>query len=386
MNNAEQSQAHHEPFVNLSDSAVPPRVVDVSVILPTFNEAENIRTMILAVQGVFGDTFHYEIIVVDDDSPDETWRLVDELAAADARIRCNRRVDRKGLSSAIVDGLSQAEGQRLVVMDADGQHDQKLVPQLVAALDQAEIAVASRYIDGGSVAGWGLIRRWGSTTMSTITRLVLGIAVTDPMSGFFAIRREVFHGLAKQLRPRGYKALLEIIYRAPKARITEIPLIFGVRQGGKSKLGANTVTDLLVSLVELRTGRLISGRFLRYAAVGVSGVAIQYAAFFLIVQSMTEQLSLALAILVAMLSNYLVNNMWTFRDRALNGMALIMGFLRFLVVSGVGAFINHSVTIRFSDMTDLSLTYSMLVGIIIATTWNYHLNRGITWRLWERGE
>ncbi|MDA3959716.1 MAG: glycosyltransferase family 2 protein [Planctomycetota bacterium] len=363
-----------------------PHGVAVSVVVPSFNEANTIRALILAVQMVLRDQPNYEIIVVDDNSPDGTWRLVEAMALDDARIRCHRRVDRKGLASAIVDGLSQADGQCLVVMDADLQHDPNVIPQLVASLDEHPVVVASRYVSGGSVAGWNRTRRWGSMAMSWLSRRILGLQVSDPLSGYFAMRRELFHEVAGQLRPRGYKALLEILYRAKCEAVGEVPLVFKLRQAGVSKLGWNTVCDLLVSLLELRSGRVISQRFIQYGLIGASGVLVQIGLYLLFRGQLGIELALALAILCAMVSNYLLNNWWTFGDRSMAGAALGWGFVRFAAVSTVGAVINHSLTIRSHDVMGIDVVLTSFIGIAVATVWNYQLNSGLTWRMWERSE
>ena len=174
-----------------------------SIILPTFNERENVHQMVEALRRVFGERENWEVIVVDDDSPDRTWELVQELGAVDTRIRCYRRLDRRGLSSAIVDGLSLGVGERLLVMDADFQHDIERVPALLAALDGAEIAVGSRYREGGGVGEWSGARIAMSKLATYASRLVLRLTSSDPMSGFFAVRRESFLRVAPRLNPRG---------------------------------------------------------------------------------------------------------------------------------------------------------------------------------------
>jgi dolichol-phosphate mannosyltransferase len=229
----------------------------VSVVLPTFNESANIKTIIAAIHAALGGTRHYEIIVVDDDSPDGTWQLVDEISSKDRRVQCVRRIDKKGLASAIIDGLSLGNGAALVVMDADLQHDPSLLPAMIASLDNSDITIASRYVEGGTTGSWGGIRLWGSRTVTMLSRYILGIKATDPLSGFFAIRRELFQAMAADLRPRGFKALLDILVHAPGAIVHEIPLRFGERHGGKSKLGISTVFDLCCSLIELRTGHIL---------------------------------------------------------------------------------------------------------------------------------
>lgn len=362
----------------------PCRSIALSVILPTYQEAENIVAAVRAVQVVLRHSASYEIIVVDDDSPDGTWSLVDGLAADDGRIRCHRRLDRRGLASAIVEGMAQGEGAVLAVMDADLQHDPSVLPDLVAALDGAEIAVASRYASGGTVAGWNPLRRLGSRLCTWLCRRTLGLTVSDPLSGFFALRREVFHRIAPCLQPRGYKALLEILYRAGGVRVVELPLRFAPRVAGHSKLGAATVSDLVWSLLELRSGRTITRRFVRYCLVGLSGVGVQLAAFLALNRWLADEPALAMAIAMAMLSNFVCNNHWTFADRRLDGRLVVLGLLRFILVSGVGAAISHALAIRAHQISGWPTFWTSLIGITVATVWNYQLNSGLTWGLWRR--
>ncbi|MEM1206369.1 MAG: polyprenol monophosphomannose synthase [Acidobacteriota bacterium] len=242
-----------------SEPLVPrPADVAVSVVLPTFNEAENVQAVVFAVQRALRGVPSHEILVVDDDSPDGTWRIARDLGQVDDRIRCVRRLHERGLASAIFDGLRRAKGDVLVVIDADFQHDPEVIPNLVAALKRADLAVASRYTAGGAMASWSSTRRFMSRLATSLGRWALGLPVADPMSGFFAIRRPTFRGVEDRLRPRGFKALLEILSKARNASVTEVPYTFGPRRAGTSKLGAGVMLDYLLSLIELRSRSWLS--------------------------------------------------------------------------------------------------------------------------------
>jgi dolichol-phosphate mannosyltransferase len=359
-----------------------------SVVLPTYNERESLPRAIAAVRQALAGREDWEVIIVDDDSPDRTWELAQELGASDARIRCYRRVDRRGLSSAIIDGLSLGTGERLLVMDADLQHDATKIPALLAALDDADIASGTRYADGGSTGQWSR-RRLALSKLATVAcRLVLGIRASDPMSGFFAIRRQAFMAVAPRLNPRGYKIFMELLHVLRPARVGEVPYVFSPRVAGVSKLSGQVIWDFALSLAELFTRRLISARFLKYALVGLSGVAVQYAAFFLIWRQMVgDEVGTALAIACAALSNYLCNNSWTFHDRAHRSFAdMTRGVVLFLAISGTGALINQSVTWYLHDKRALMLSLAMAAGIVVATVWNYYLNLDLTWRGHARPE
>ncbi|MBI2117271.1 polyprenol monophosphomannose synthase [Candidatus Peregrinibacteria bacterium] len=209
----------------------------LSLILPTYNEAENLPDLLEEIEGAMDD-ISFEIIVVDDDSPDRTWEVAGLLAEDRPYLRVLRRVGRRGLSSAVLEGFRMARGDILVVMDSDGQHDPLLLPRLYAAvLDTAGIAIGSRYVPGGSVEGWARARHAASYIATGLAWLVCPRRVRDPMSGFFAMDRRLFLSIHERLHPRGFKILLEILAAIPHGTcVKEIPLVFRVRRKGKSKL------------------------------------------------------------------------------------------------------------------------------------------------------
>ena len=360
-----------------------------SIILPTFNERENLADCVEAVRQAMGPRTDWEIIVVDDNSPDRTWELAEQLGEQDPRVRVYRRIDRKGLSSAIVDGLAMAAGQRLLVTDADMQHDIRKIPELLAALDTAEVSVGSRYVGGGGISDWAAHRRFASKMATRACHMLLRVRVTDPMSGFFAIRRGIFERIAPQLNPRGYKILMEILHWHGKPeRVAEVAYVFNPRRAGESKLSSGVIWDYGLSLLELASRRFISARFLKYAVVGVSGIAVQFLAFHVLwAHLMAESPAIAAAIVTAALSNYLLNNLWTFHDRQHRGLrALVAGAATFMVISGTGAIINHAVALDLRTTFNTQVDVAMLAGIIMATAWNYLLNRSFTWSFQDKPE
>ncbi|HEX3134867.1 MAG TPA: glycosyltransferase family 2 protein [Planctomycetota bacterium] len=363
--------------------------IDATIILPTYNERENIPHAIAAITAAMskqqGD---WEILVVDDNSPDRTWELVEEIGKRDERVRCYRRIDRKGLSTAIVDGLSLGRGERLLVADADLQHDLSKIPELLAALERAPIFIGTRYVGGGGTSEWSKRRLALSRLATFLCRAVLGIRCSDPMSGYFAIRRTSFRTIAPQLNPRGYKLLMELLYQLRSSPVGEVPYVFSPRVAGESKLSAGVAWDFVLSLAELLSRRLISARFVKYAAVGLSGVAVQYGTFYLVWrQVVAAEGATALAIATAACSNYLINNGWTFRDRRHRGaVELLRGMVLFGAISGTGALINQAVTWYLHDKHAIDLALTMAVGILVATVWNYFLNLDLTWRGHARPE
>lgn len=360
--------------------------ITVTVVLPTYNERDNIAAAVAAVSAALASAvWSWEILVVDDDSPDRTWDVVDHLG--DPRVRCYRRLDRKGLSSAIVDGLSLGRGDRLVVADADLQHDLTRIPALVGALDHHAMAVGTRYAAGGGTSGWSRRRLTMSRTATVACQVALGIRCSDPMSGFFAIRRSAFQELAPRLNPRGYKLLMELLYALRPNSVGEVPYVFSPRRAGDSKLSTQVMWDFALSLLELLSRRLISARFVKYALVGLSGVAVQYGTFyFLWRQVLADEAATATAIASAACSNYLINNWWTFRDRQHQGYDLVRGLLLFVLISGTGALINQAVTWYLHDRHTIDLMLTMAIGIAVTTVWNYFLNLDLTWRGHARPE
>jgi len=220
-----------------------------SLVLPTYNEAENVPRCVEAVCNVLADR-EYEIIVADDDSPDRTWEVAEGLG--NPHVRVLRRTADRGLSPAVVEGFEFAHGDRLGVMDADMQHDESILPQMVDALDTAEFVIGSRAVPGGGYGDWSLARRFSSWGAATMARVILGVKLSDPMAGYFALRRDVFERARKQLSPKGFKIMLEIFCLARPSPFTEIGYTFRRRQAGESKVSAKVAREYVRSLFELR--------------------------------------------------------------------------------------------------------------------------------------
>jgi len=361
-------------------------VVEVSVIVPTYNESRNIPILCGQIaQALAGRS--YEIVLVDDDSPDQTWRVGEELSA-NHPIRVFRRIGKRGLSSAIVDGFTAAHGEALVVIDADLQHDASIIPRLVDGLAQCEVAVGTRYAGGGGTGTWGAGRLALSRSATWSVRRLLGVPTSDPMSGFFALRRDVFQRVAPLLRPRGYKILLEILHRARVTAVHEEPYVFANRQHGASKLDSGVLLDCAAALWELRLGDYIPLRFVKYCTIGTVGLGVQLVSLDLLrripaLHSDDARAATAIAIAIAMLGNYVLNDIWTFRTlrhRTLGGW--LEGLVRFALVCSTGALISWSVAqgMRLATGGVMNIYFSSLIGVAVATMWNYVLNRQFTWK------
>lgn len=229
----------------------------LSIILPTFNEAKNLPELLKRIVQVMGKAT-YEVIVVDDDSPDKTWQIGEELAKTHLFLKVIRRVGRRGLSSAVVEGFDAAKGDVLMVMDSDLQHDPQLINQLAAAVTKgADIAVASRYMKGGSVGEWVTGRRLLSKTATWLTRKIPPVDVSDPMSGFFALKKSVYQHARPMLRPSGFKILFEILGHLPsKTKSQDVPLVFSARLHGESKLSIAVELQFIWQLVRIALFRI----------------------------------------------------------------------------------------------------------------------------------
>ncbi|TSC58907.1 MAG: dolichol-phosphate mannosyltransferase [Candidatus Peregrinibacteria bacterium Greene0416_19] len=365
----------------------------LSLILPTFNEAQNLPELLPKVQQALGSV-PYEIIIVDDDSPDRTWEVAREMGKADPGIRVIRRVGRWGLSSAVIEGFLTATGDMFVVMDADGQHDPSIVTKLMQALEEgAGIAIGSRYVEGGGVVGeWDERRAMLSRIATRLAIRLCRVKVKDPMSGFFAIRRDVFEDALPRLNPKGFKILLDLlIHIRPHTRVWEIPFTFGVRAHGESKLSRRVQIEFIEYLYEAVLGRFLPLTFVQYCIVGAMGVAVHLAAYALMGWMLTGDLTPtpaqdSRAFLLAMLGgieaaivfNFILNNAWTFARARLRGWRAILGFLRFNAACAFGALASYSVTL-FLFALGFGFV-SVFVGALVGVIWNYTMNRVFTWR------
>lgn len=231
----------------------------ISLVLPTYNEAANITALIENIDGVLQATPH-EIIVVDDNSPDGTWKVAESLSRKYPALRVLRRIGRKGLSSAVVEGFDMARGDILAVMDADGQHDAMLLHTMIASIKAgADLAIGSRYVPGGSVGEWVRDRRIISSAGTLVAASLSVVRVSDPLGGFFALRSDVYRTIRGRLRPTGFKILLEILANLPRTtRVAEIPLVFRMRLHGQSKLSLRIHCEFLCQAIRLASRRLFS--------------------------------------------------------------------------------------------------------------------------------
>jgi dolichol-phosphate mannosyltransferase len=357
-----------------SPSAIPAPALNLTVVAPTFNERGNIRPLVDRLERALGEVA-WQVIFVDDDSPDGTAEVVNAIARVDRRVACLHRIGRRGLAGAVLEGVMASAAPFVAVIDADLQHDETLLPAMLEALneDRADLVIGSRYLDrAGFPEGLSPIRRVGSRIAAWLGRRVLKAQISDPVSGFFMIRREAVEAVAPRLSREGFKILFDIIASQPEPlRVLELPYAFARRQSGESKLDRRVVVEYLGLLLARLSGNLVPPRALMFGLVGASGVLVDLAVLRL---GLTFHLHIALAQTIAaataMTSNFLINNAVTYRDRRLTGMRLLIGYLRFCALCGVGLIANVAVTAlvyRHAPVWWLA----GVAGALFGAVWNY---------------
>jgi dolichol-phosphate mannosyltransferase len=326
----------------------------------------------------------WEVVFVDDNSPDETWNAVRELANADSRVRCIRRIGRRGLSGACIEGILASSAPYAAVMDADLQHDETQLPKMLSLLQggQAELVVGSRYVEGGSAASFDRQRAGFSAFATSIAKRVLGVAIADPMSGFFMIRRDRFEQLAPKLSTQGFKILLDIVASAGgRLKTVEVPFTFGSRLHGESKLDSMVALDFLGLVLAKFTNDAVSLRFLLFAMVGGIGLFVHLGTLFLALTAFGWPFPEAQAAgaFVAMTSNFILNNFLTYRDQRLKGLAILRGLLAFYLVCSVGLFANVGVAFSVYDQEPI-WWLAGAAGALMGVVWNYAMSGLFVWR------
>jgi dolichol-phosphate mannosyltransferase len=368
------------------DLETPPQVSNLpqlSVVVPTFNERDNVTVLYRRLEATLVG-IPWEVVFVDDNSPDGTWEVVRALARQDSRVRCIRRVGRRGLSGACIEGILASSAPYAAVIDADLQHDETQLPKMVGLLQrgEAELVVGSRYIEGGSADSFDKGRAGASQLATEVARRVLKVAIADPMSGFFMIRRDKFEQLAPRLSTQGFKILLDIVATAGgNLRTVEVPFTFGSRQHGESKLDSMVALDFLGLVLAKLTNDVVSLRFLLFAMVGSIGLVVHLTALFIALEIFQAPFAEAQAAgaLVAMTSNFILNNFLTYRDQRLKGFAILGGLLLFYLVCSVGLFANVGVAFSVYDQEPI-WWLAGAAGALMGVVWNYAMSGLFVWR------
>ncbi len=356
--------------------------IDFSVVIPTFNEKDNINELIRRVSAAL-DGISWEVIFVDDDSPDGTSSVAKQLSRTEPRVRCIQRLGRRGLSSACIEGMLSSSAKYVAVMDADLQHDPALLRTMYEELqaDSADLVIGSRYTSGGSVGQWDDKRLAISQTATKLASLIMHQPVADPMSGFFAMKRGAFDACAKQLSSLGFKILLDILASSSeKLRVKEIPFTFGLRVAGESKLSSNVAWEFMLLLLDKMFGKYVPVRFLAFAGIGVIGIGVHFLTLTTLFKlaGLSFMIGQAGATIIAILFNYTVNNLITYAGASLRGTKWLKGLLSFYLICGVGAAANVGVS-SYLFNNQLSWALAALAGIALSAVWNYAVSARYTW-------
>jgi dolichol-phosphate mannosyltransferase len=358
-------------------------VPELTVVVPTYNEAPNVEALVTRVDSALRDTVEYELLFVDDNSPDGTAAVAQRLAKA-YPVRVIVRTEDRGLAQSVSEGFRQARGDLVAVIDADLQHPPERLPDLVAkARNGADVVVGSRYEAGGGVEGWTLNRKLVSRGARLLAYMVTPTSrkSTDPLSGFFLVRKSAIEGVV--LRPVGYKILLEILVRGRANRVEAVPYMFADRTAGESKYGLREQWNYLRHLARLAPADPGLRRFVKFCIVGGSGVLVNMGLLWLLteVAGLFYLVSSVVAVETAIVNNFVWNDVWTFHDRRRPGRAeRLKRLARFNAVSVGGLGINVAVLWLLTEQLGMHYLVSNLFGIAAATLWNFFMNAVWTWR------
>lgn len=393
-----------EGFLQVTTALPQSAGVLLSLVIPTYNESGNVAKIVAQLTQLL-DNFipeNYELVLVDDDSPDLTWQVAQKLTAKYPLLRVMRRQTERGLSSAVIRGWQVARGEILGVIDADLQHPPEVLIELLkATLDGADLAVASRHVEGGGVSDWSIVRRFlsrGAQLLGLVLCPTVVGRVSDPMSGYFMVRRSAIAG--PKLNPLGYKILLEVIGRGSIGKIAEAGYVFKERDSGESKVTWKQYIDYLGHLIRLRSSRqnphqhrqskraFPTQRLVRYGLIGVSGIFVDMAFFYLLTEiaGLGLILSKIVAAEIAIVSNFLWNDAWTFADvtqRQKGWRPRLKRLLKFNIICLVGLILDVALLKLFYHLVfGDSLKYiANLIAIGFAAIWNFWINVKLSWRV-----
>src|SRR3984893_835707 len=357
--------------------------IELAVVIPTLNERDNITALVDRLDAVLAG-IRWAAVFGDEDSPDGTADLVRELGQRRSNIRCVQRLGRRGLSSACIEGILAGSAPFIAVMDADLQHDEALLPRMLATIKERhlDIVVGTRYTAGGSVGDWQKSRVLISSLASQLARVVVKTELSDPLSGFFIIERGAFGAAMRELSGQGFKILLDIFASSPRPlAFAELPFHFRRRVAGESKQDALVAWEYLTLLLDKLSGHIIPVRFLLFTMIGSLGVVTHLATLWLAVYpfGIGFPAGQTVATIVAMTSNFFLNNLFTYRDKRLSGGALVTGLLSFYAVCGIGAAANVGIASQLFE-ADRSWWLAGLGGAAIGAVWNYAVSSVFIWR------
>jgi len=358
------------------------QTAELTLVVPTLNERANIAPLVDLLDATLTG-IAWEVIFVDDDSTDGTAEEIRALARRDPRVRRIERIGRRGLSTACIEGILASAAPFVAVMDADLQHDERLLPQMLATLREAgcDIVVGSRYVPGGGIGDWSRSRAGMSGLATRLSRMICKTAIADPMSGFFMLRRELFDGAVRRLSGQGFKILLDILASAPQpVRLVELPYEFRPRRHGESKLDTLVAWEFFMLLADKLIGHLVPVRFALFAMIGCLGLVVHLTVLRTALAGFGFDFGAAqtTAALVAMTSNFFLNNLFTYRDKRLKGWRLIRGLISFYLICSVGVVANVGIgDYLFAAHHDWWV--AGVAGVIVGSVWNYAVSSILTW-------
>jgi dolichol-phosphate mannosyltransferase len=356
----------------------------IAIIIPTLNENENISKFLALIISILHDRNDYEVIFIDDNSTDGTLDTLYNLSMQFAFCRYIRRVHRKGLATACVEGMLSSQAQYFIVMDADMQHDHTLLPDIINLLSsgKANIVIGTRYAAGGSVGNWDKKRAYISQTATKLSNFFLSYTVSDPMSGFFGVTREVINTVCERLSGRGYKILFDIISTYGKGlNIIEIPYTFKERAAGKTKLNIVTCFDFVFMILDKLLGRYIYIDYLIYVFIGAIGACIHLLFLFIFHKLCNFDFifSQIVSTISAMTFNYIGNNYITFSSNSFSGLKFVYGYIKYCVICSLGVFINISISEHLYSSGFL-WWISGVLGALFGSFSNFLLSKFFVWK------
>jgi dolichol-phosphate mannosyltransferase len=356
---------------------------ELTVVVPTYSEVENVAHVVSVLASALG-TIAWEVIFVDDDSRDGTAEAVRAIAVRDPRVRCLQRIGRRGLSTACIEGVLASAAPFVAVMDADLQHDERLLPRMLATLkhEPLDLVVGSRYVAGGGLGQWDKSRAQISGLATRLSRIVCKADIADPMSGFFMMRRGVFEDAMRQLSGHGFKILLDLLASSPRPlQVKELPYEFRQRRHGESKLDTLVAWEFGMLLADKLVGHLVPVRFALFAFIGLLGLGVHLLVLrsALAVPELSFAAAQGIATVVAMTSNFFLNNVFTYRDQRLKGWRLLRGLVSFYLICSVGAVGNVGIA-AYIFAADNVWWLAGIAGAVVGSVWNYAVSAVFTWK------
>jgi len=358
-------------------------MLELTIVVPALNERENIRPLLERIEAAMAG-MEWEVMFVDDDSTDGTADLIREISRQDPRVRAMQRIGRRGLSTACIEGMLASAAPYMAVMDADMQHDERVLPEMLRTLKDGnrDLVIGSRNLKPGGMGEFAASRLSLSRLGAWLSNMVCGCEITDPMSGFFVVDRRFFMEVAHRLSGTGFKILVDLVASSKRpVRFVEVPYVFRARVHGTSKLDLSVAVEYLLLLADKMAGQWLPVRYVLFGIVGFTGVLL-YLAFLwtgIHVLGLPFSNALVLAIGIVMVLNFFGNNQFTYRDRRLRGWRIWTGLASFCIACAIGALMNYRLT---QELVALGIPayLAAFCGAVIGSVWNYGVTATFTWR------